>query len=200
MMEQDAKQAIIDYISQPPGTLQPSSPPHGVDQSRGWSGEVRSGGGLGAKPTTIRFFQERKLPHLQVHEVTFENETGKVEHWLCFMRQDGQGHWRLAGGGNVAEVGHSPKRSHPYANLAGGGGEGGFWAGGRVISNGLDMVRVRLISKNGNVLEDTVQDGLVLFVSDQNVQMPIKVELYDRSGKLVATHQALPSKSLHSRE
>ncbi len=75
--------------------------------------------------------------------------------------------------------------------MAGGWNRDLLWAAGRVLDNGLDVVRVRLISENGIVLEDTVQDGLVLFLSDQWVERPLQVELYDRSGKLVGAHQAL---------
>ena len=84
-----------------------------------------------------------------------------------------------------------PNRSYPWVNLAGGWNRDLFWAGGRVLDNGLDVVRVRLISENGIVLEDTVQDRLALFVSNKWVERPLKVELYDRSGKMVGTHQAL---------
>lgn len=68
---------------------------------------------------------------------------------------------------------------------------------GRVLDNGLNVVRVRLLSANGITLEDMVQDGLVLFVSDRWVQRPVHMELYDRSKALVGMHQAL---KLHSLE
>ena len=189
-MEQEPKQIIIDFLSRPLGVLQPNRPPAGIDQNTWHPGEHRSGGGLGAKPTTIRFLQNRKLPHYQLHEVTFENETGQQEHWLCCVRETLPGHWLSVGAGNVAEVEHSPKRSHPWANLAGSLGQEVGWAGGRVLNNGLDVVRVRLISENGVMLEDTVQDGLVLFITDQWLERPLHVELYDRSGNLVGSHQA----------
>ncbi len=60
-----------------------------------------------------------------------------------------------------------------------------------MLDYGLEVVRVRLISENGIVLEDTVQDGLALFISDRWVERPLQVELYDRSEKLVGRHQAL---------
>lgn len=191
MTEQEPKQTIIEYLSRPLGVLQPSSPPPaGVDQSTWHPGEARSGGGLGAKATTICFFQDRQRPGRQLHEVAFENETGQQEHWLCCVREFTPGHWRFVGGGNVAEVEHTPKRSHPWANLAGSLGKEVAWAGGRVLDNGLDVVLVRLTSENGVMLEDTVQNSLVLFVTDQWLERPLHVELYDRSGNLVGTHQA----------
>ena len=197
MNRQDPKQVIADFASRPPGTLQPDLLPlRSRSEHRPWR-EVHRAGGFGAKPITIRFFQERKIPGRQLHEVTFENEEGKQEHWLCYVQESTSGDWRFAGGGNVSEIEHSPRRSHPWANLAGGWDGKGFWSGGRVLDNGLDVVRVHLISENGVMLEDMVQDGLVLFVSDQRIKGPLRVELYDRSGNLVGTHQALPSKPLH---
>jgi hypothetical protein len=62
------------------------------------------------------------------------------------------------------------------------------WAGGHVIDNGLDVARVRLTGSNGQVLEDTVDDGLVLFVTDQKVRVPVQIELYNRSGEVVGKH------------
>jgi hypothetical protein len=84
-----------------------------------------------------------------------------------------------------------PQRGNPSVNLGAGWRGDLFWAGGRVHNKGLDVVRVRLISANNIILEDLVQDGLVLFVSDQAVQRPLQAELFDRSGKVVGTHQVL---------
>jgi len=53
-----------------------------------------------------------------------------------------------------------------------------FYAYGEVVDNGFDIVDVHLISPNGVVLKDRVQDGLVLFVSDQPVFTPLQAELY----------------------
>jgi hypothetical protein len=188
MVEHDPRQAITEYVGLPLGIVQPNPPLHAPAQGQRFQGELRRGGGLGARDGTIRFFQERRLPDRQLHEITFEDEAGQHEHWLCFVVQDQQGGWRMGGGANVSDAKHAPGRDHPWANLAGGGWEDRFWAGGRVLDNGLDVVRVRLISKNGKVLEDLVQDGLVLFITDQKIQVPVQVELYDRAGNLVGTH------------
>jgi hypothetical protein len=60
-------------------------------------------------------------------------------------------------------------------------------ANGEVIDNGFDVVRVRLVNDAGDVFEDTVQDGLVLFatIQDREVQWPMQAELYNRAGELV---------------
>jgi hypothetical protein len=192
MTARDPKQFILDYLCQPLGQLQPHPPPPPGAPLTGWRAESRSGGGLAAKAATVQFLQERRLPDRQVHLVAFENETGHQEQWICCIKVADSGDWQFLGGANVGEEDTMPKRSNPSVNLAAGWSGDLLWAGGRVLNKGLDVVRVRLISANNLILEDMVQDGLVLFVSDQAVQRPLQAELYDRSGKVVGTHQALP--------
>ncbi len=190
MTGNDPKQVIIEYISQPLGPIEPEPPlPPGFERKEP-QGILRKGGGLGAKVQTILFLQERSLPDLQLHAVTFENEDGQQEYYIWCVRQDMPGHWRSAGGANFHPT-ENISRGRPWVNLAGGWNRDFLWAGGCVLDNGHDVVRVRLISENGIVLEDTVQDGLALFLSNRWVERPLQVELYDRSGKLVGTHQAL---------
>jgi hypothetical protein len=194
MSARDPKQAILDFICQPLGQIQPSSPlPPGVPLTE-WVAERRRGGGLGAKASTVQFLQERRLPDRQIHLVAFENETGQQEQWICYVKVATRGDWQFAGGAggtNGGEEDSMPQRGTPSVNLGAGWRGDLFWAGGRVRTKGLDVVRVRLISANNIILEDLVQDGLVLFVSDQAVQRPLQAELFDRSGKVVGTHQVL---------
>ena len=195
MIESNPKQVIIEYISRPLAPLELAPPPPPDAPLQGQPGMIRRGGGLGAKVATIHFLQERNLPNRQLHIVTFENEEGYHDQWLCCVLQDRPKHWRYAGGANIGHVNEMPRRGYPWVNMAGGWKGNLLWAGGHVLDNGLDVVRVRLISENGIILEDTVQDGLVLFITDQWVQRPLQVELYNRSGKMVGTHQVLPWKS-----
>ena len=190
MTENDPKQVIIEHISEPLAQIEPESILRPDIKRKGIRGVTRKGGGLGAKVQTIRFLQERTLPGLQLHAVTFENEDGQQEWWFCCVQQYLPDHWWSVGGVNF-DPAEKISREHPRVNLVGGWSEDFFWAGGCVIDNDLDVVRVRLISENGIVLEDIVQDGLAIFLSDQWVERPLQVELYDRSGKLVGMHQAL---------
>lgn len=50
---------------------------------------------------------------------------------------------------------------------------------------------VRLRCANGLVLEDTVDDGLVLFLTDRRVQLPVSAELRDAHGNAVVVHAVL---------
>jgi len=49
------------------------------------------------------------------------------------------------------------------------------------------VVHVRLTNDNGQVFEDTVQNGLILFASiqDKEVHFPMQAKLFDNEGKLV---------------
>ena len=196
MSENDPKQVIIEYLSLPEGEVvsQPDANAPAVQKDGRWvlPGTMQRGGGMGARASTVRFLKERALPQRQVHAVTFEDETGQPWHFIGFVAQDAQGHWRFemgggGGGGSGSDPRH-PLRDHPWANLAGGGWEDRFWAGGWVVDNGLEVTRVRLTGRNGRVLEDFVDNGLVLFVTDQKVRVPVQVELYNRSDELVGQH------------
>lgn len=140
-----------------------------------------------AEAATIHFFQQRSLPQRQIHAVTFDNKEGQQQHWLCVIIQDEQGHWYLQSGGALGEAINSP-RNYPWVNLAAGNSENTFWAGGSIITHGFGIKRVRLISAKGEILEDTVQDNLVLFLASQPLQWPLQVELYDAKEAVVGSH------------
>jgi hypothetical protein len=199
MVTNDPKQAIIDFLSQPEGMVvsqpEPNAPP--VPKNGRWvhQGTVQRGGGMGARISTITFLKERSIPHRQVHAVAFEDETGQPHHFICFVMQDAHGSWHFemggGGGGRGSDSQDHPRRPHPWANLAGGGWEDRFWAGGWVSDDGFNVVRVRLIGSNGQGVEDAVDEaGLVLFVTDQKMHVPIQVELYTHSGDLVGQHSS----------
>lgn len=189
MEENDPRQVVIDYISRPQGPIiEESTQPMPSGEGRAWRGITRAPGGLGAKASTIQFLQQRSIPDRQLHLVTFEDEEGRLASWFCCVLLEPSGHWRFAGGANVGGVEGMPKRDAPWVNMGGSWKKNLFWAGGRVLDNGLNVVRVQLVAENGIILEDTVQDGIVMFVSNETLPLPVQVELYDGSGKLVGTH------------
>jgi hypothetical protein len=57
-----------------------------------------------------------------------------------------------------------------------------------MIDNGLEIVRVRLIANNGTVMEDTIEDGIVLFITYSRVKLPLQADLYNQEDRLVASH------------
>jgi hypothetical protein len=92
----------------------------------------------------------------------------------------------VAGGGGVGDL---PARGFPWANLGGNWGRDGFRAGGTVEDAGKGVSRVRLTDSQGRTFEDTVDDGVVLFLSDEPVAMPMRVDLLDAKGRGVATDE-----------
>jgi hypothetical protein len=95
-----------------------------------------------------------------------------------------------AGGSAEDPPENAPTRGHPWANLGGGGWPRQFYAGGAIEEDNGAAARVRLRSANGVELEDTVEVGEVLFLTDEAIQTPLEVELYDGSGNLAGSHTA----------
>jgi hypothetical protein len=159
-----------------------------VPDTVGWRAEV-GWGGCDAKPETIHFVKARSIPGRQVHALTFETQAGQAMSYVCYVRQDDAGDWHFVGGAGGSANG-SPQRDEPWVNLGGGGWPTQFYAGGHVLDDGKGVVRVRLYAANGVMLEDTVDDGLVLFLTDSMVKLPVEAQLMDASGALVSRHTA----------
>ncbi len=189
MSNSDPKQVIVDWLIRPSVLISESK----ALGEGGWRGQIRQGG-HDADPATIRFLKERSIPGRQIHSVVFESLMDgrrlKMQQIIQVI-QDDNGGWHTRGGaGGGAEDG--PIREHPWVNLAGGGWPDDFYMGGPVIDNGLDIAVVRLVTGNGLTIEDTVDDGIVLFLTNRKVELPIFSELYDRAGGLAARHEAVP--------
>ncbi|HTI14384.1 MAG TPA: hypothetical protein VL461_07425 [Dictyobacter sp.] len=142
---------------------------------------------------TLRFLKERALEDRITYFVLFEDEKGQKQHYTCYVVKDIRGNWQFrgaAGGGISGQVG--PVVQQAWANLDGGGIPDHFHAGGYVADHGQNVTRIRLIAKNGTTIEDTVdENGVVLFLTDQRVDLPIQAELYNRRQELVYSHTVL---------
>ena len=180
MASNDFRQVIIDYLSVPAVTVSDKSTGGGLHT-------IISRGGMDARAETIQFGKQRSTPDRIVQFVTFEDIQGMQMDFTCHLTQDDQGEWEFVGGAG-GSGGWKVVRENPWVNLGGGGWPDHFYAGGHVINNGLDIVRVRLVANNGTVLEDTVQDGIVLFVAGSRIELPLQAELYDQEEQLVASH------------
>lgn len=165
-------------------------PAHPPPSATGW----RAGTGgeeLLPRPDSIRIGRMRQTAARQLHTVTCENTAGQRMRLYCCVRRTENGGWLFAGGAGGGVDGE-PERSQAWANLCGGGWPHSFYAAGRVLDDGGATTLVRLTTANGLVLEDRVDaDHIVLFLSDDDVQIPLDVELWDGAGRLVARHQAM---------
>jgi hypothetical protein len=150
--------------------------------------------------TTVRFLKEKAIPGWQLYYVAFEEFDGHKHTYVVLLAQRKDGVWRPKSFGSATEA-HDivtqlgiKVHDHPLLFLSGGWSSDGnvikeheFTAHGEVIDNGFEVTKVRLVSKDGESFEDTVQDGLVLFASiqDHEVKWPMQAELYNKDGKLV---------------
>jgi hypothetical protein len=151
---------------------------------------------------TVQFLKEKIIPGWQMHYVSCQEVEEGKKNLVIMLRQQADGSWTLSSistGGNIQEMATqlmAPAYDHPLVILSYGKGEhtqrdgtaqNEFVAHGEVIDNGFHITRVRLVNDAGQVFEDTVEDGLVLFAArqTQEVQWPMQAELYNREGKLV---------------
>lgn len=147
---------------------------------------------------TVRFLRTKAIPGWQLLEVTYDDDEGTEQRRTMIFRRDEYARWRLAGAHTSSDVRALatewlvPIHDHPLIFVSGskGGHADGsqqFVAHGEVHDNGFEVLRVRLTNDAGQTLEDVVENGLVLFVAlqQEEVQWPMRAELYDRAGKLV---------------
>jgi len=175
----ETKQIILDDLS---------------DDERSHWGEVNM--------ETVQFLREKIISGWQMHYVSFEETDGEKHSMIWILKQSENGEWMSKSSsstGNVregVEKYFAPVRDHPLLSL--GGGVNSTYtkdsvsqyeliAHGEIIDNGFNVTRVRLVSKDGQVFEDTVQDSLVLFAAtqEQEIQLPMQAELYNSKGELV---------------
>jgi hypothetical protein len=142
-------------------------------------------------PETFRVVKKRETSAGQLWYVACHMDEGRGQprpwHWVVSVAKETPRRWKASGvtGGS----GDFPARRFPWANLGGSWGPRGLRAGGTVEDAGKGVARVTLIDAKGRVFEDTVDDGIVLFLSDEPVAMPMRVHLYDRQGGIVATDE-----------
>jgi hypothetical protein len=157
---------------------------------------------------TVQFLKARLLPTHQLHLIAFQDTSGQTWQWLSFLTQREDGSWVVqTSGGNLkteqpfVPVDRPSVQFHSGQQMRTdrqGNATYEFRAGGEVFDNGFDITRVRLIAPNGHMLEDTVQDGLVLFWSTENIGLSLQAELYNRAGKVVSQQPLMQFPSLPS--
>jgi hypothetical protein len=148
--------------------------------------------------STVRFLRAKSIPGWYLLEVTYDDDEGSQQQRTMIFRRDEQGRWIAVSGGTSSDLQALvtewlvPIRDHPLIFVSGskGGHADGsreFVAHGEVFDNGFEVVRVRLSNDAGQTFEDVVEDGLVLFAALQReeVQWPMRAELYDQADKLV---------------
>lgn len=158
---------------------------------------------------TLQFLREKQKPGWRLYEVAFQDIDGEQHRTIFILQKKEDNSWLLNGGGTSSDMQNQwskifvPVHDHPLIFLT--------WQGmnfddqqqylqtahGDVIDNGFQVERVRLANDAGQVLEDKVEDGYVFFACkpEEQVQLPMQAELYDRQGKLV-WRQKFPDQGL----
>jgi hypothetical protein len=146
---------------------------------------ARSGRPYTAKPETIRLLKERASNDRRLYAVTFDDD-GRYGSHLEFVgvEQNDTGSWKISGAAGGA--GTPPHRDKPWINLAGWWGANRFCAGGQVLGTN-DAHSVRLTSRDGTTLEDDTDAGIVLFIADRELQLPVTLEMRDHTGHTIAS-------------
>ena len=155
----------------------------------GWRGAVSRGAGRDAAPGTIRFVKQRSIPGHELHSVAFADSDGRRYRYLVGVVRSRDGSWQVSGlaGGGVGD----PPRDRPWVNFCGWGWPHSFCGGGWVIGSGSKAAaHVRLRFREGPILKDTVDDGVVLLIAEARVDVPATAEILDASGSLLASHSA----------
>ena len=184
MTEDEMRAAVVAHLVERP------EPPVDRDRPvrRGWSSSIRYEGGPGADPATIEFVKTKAFLTCQLHEVDYVNHRGWTMHALIETGQRQDGSWTVhsLGGG----AGPAPQRSRPWVNLSAGIGPQSFTAGGHVEGDGAEHAEsVRLSFADGGEIEDTVDNGVVLFFEPRAIVAPVDVSVLDRDGGVLATYE-----------
>ncbi|HEX3272255.1 MAG TPA: hypothetical protein VHR15_16535 [Ktedonobacterales bacterium] len=184
MSNDDLREVVLAFLTAPAFVTAQTKGPDGWVASTG-------GGGLDALPESVVFAKERHLPKRAAYNVRYTTRAGMRMRYTLSLAQGHDGAWLVMGGaGGSAEEPpeRAPKRGHPWVNLGGGGWPRQFYTGGAIEEDNGAVARVLLRSANGVELEDTVEHGEVLFLSDNVIQAPLEVELCDGAGNLVGRH------------
>ena len=188
----EPKEAILQYLYSPASLIHRPEP----DQA------------------TVRFLKARQVQTYQVHYITFQDITGQQWFSIYFLRQLKDGSWRVDGvssGRRTAQFEPPELRDCPWIRLKGlslysavpndfythgavieSTVPNDFYMHGEVIDKGFGIVRVRLLDASGLILEDTVQDGLVFFWSEQRGALPLQLELYNSSDTIISRQSLVP--------
>ena len=140
-----------------------------------------------ARADSIRCLKERAIAGRRLYAVSFDDQHGNAHIWLAGVEEDQTG-WAVRGGAGGG--GHPPQRSEPWVNLAGWWGTDRFYAGGQVLA-AENVHSVRLTTRDGTILDDDTEGGVVLFLTARTVEVPVVLELRDIDDRTIATQLAL---------
>jgi hypothetical protein len=150
---------------------------------------VSRGHPFSAIPDTILCLKQRAIAGRRLYAVTFESQQPFPSQWRWLIAAEQEDHGWVASGG-AGGAGEGPRRNEPWVNLAGWWGPNRFYAGGEVLSD-QPISRVRLTSRDGTRLDDDTEAGVVLFLTDRTIDLPVTLELRDDADQVRASQLEL---------
>jgi hypothetical protein len=177
-----AEQVVFDHLVAEAGPVLRASPP----SPGGWASSVRSGGGAGADPASVQFRKSRMFPGCQMHSVAFATRDGSPRSAIVRTSPEAGGTWAVH---PIGSGGPGPHPSSPWVNFTAQLGADSFAGGGEVTGDGAERAhRVRLTFAGGIAVEDTVENGVVLFFASPGVTCPARVEIFSDAGEALASY------------
>jgi len=184
------EQAVIDALSEPPGTTTVLAEPR-----RGVPTPTVVSGGLGfvSDLGTLRFIKHRQAGDRHVFYVTCMAEhlrLGLLEVRYAYPVEPApHGGWRIVGGAGGAGS-FSDRATQPGVNLGGGGWPDHFYAGGQIYRADAEIAQVELRFANGVTLSDDADADVALFITESTVQLPATAVLLDPAGNEIRSETA----------
>lgn len=181
MTADDPRDAIIDRLSAPVPQRQAAE----IFDARG---RIIAGWPASAQPDSVAFVKERHGQTRSLYAVTYLDSDSAEHLDIVCARRHTDGSWMIgrARGGTNSDV----PSDQPRVNLGGLWGPELFWAGGRLTGHGAQHAqRVRLVFGDGNTLDDSIEDDLVLFLAEHAVEIPATAQIFGAGDKIIATHK-----------
>ena len=168
MQAQDSKQIVVTYLL--------SSPKHADNV---------------AIADTIRILKEQRRAHRIFYIVTYTTSHQQQLYASIVVHQTESGFWdfegfQMMGGTWVSKF---PQKPPPQVAFTVSSNQDYSFVGVAVLSNEVQVASISLIDAQGLVFEDQLENSAVLFVTDQWIQMPLEIALYDHAHLLVGQHR-----------
>jgi len=150
---------------------------------------VKRGPPVFGTPGTIRCVKQRAIAGRRLYAVTFESRQPFPAQWRWLIAaEEDDDDWVARGGAGRARKG--PRARQTLGRSRWLGGPDRFYAGGDVLID-QPISRVRLTSRHGTTLKDNTEAGVVLFLTDRTIDLPVTLELRDDAGQVLASQLAL---------
>jgi hypothetical protein len=183
-MTDDPREAVLESLCAPPKAAVRQGTPKGR-VGKGW---VVGGIRPSADRQTVVFKKERAGVTTRIYAVSYSDTAGRQHFDVVGAAQGADGSWTA--GGSAGGSGNGPVRDRPWVNFGGWWGNDLFCAGGTVMGTGSEQAkRVRLSFADEAAIEDTVDDGVVLFLIERGVQLPATAEIFDANSTLLSSHE-----------